>query len=138
MTGCFNEVGIGKKSAQKVVAFKDVDILKGRLVWNIIFLLGCAIIFWLHVMLRRSSGIDQGHAKNWMASRCMGLLEVAGPTSALLAPALAMVTTASPRKAVSTHVPTFSASYGTSPHCLCKVGRRTRRTSSLVVVRQTT
>ena len=60
MTGCFNEVGIGKKSAQKVVAFKDVDILKGRLVWNIIFLLGCAIIFWLHVMLRRSSGIKRG------------------------------------------------------------------------------
>lgn len=68
----------------------------------------------------------------------MGLLEVAGPTSALLAPALAMVTTASPRKAVSRHVPTFSASYGTSHHCLCKVGGRTRRTSSLVVVRQTT
>ena len=61
----------------------------------------------------------------------MGLLEVAGPTSALLAPALAMVTTGSPRKAVSTHVPTFLASYGTSP-------QRTRRTSSLVVVRQTT
>jgi hypothetical protein len=37
-----------------------VDILKGRLVWNIVFPLGCAIIFWLHVMLRRSSGIKRG------------------------------------------------------------------------------
>ena len=66
----------------------------------------------------------------------MGLLEVAGPTSALLAPALAMVTTASPRKAVSTHVPTFSASYGTSPHCLCKVGRRENSEDLFIGCRQ--